>query len=367
MFRKVFTVFLIICGSISATAMMPMLLREGTFWSTPFMSKYADLLHERVFITLDEAFNDAQFTIEYRIRVNQNGVQIPMLFYHSDNDSTLEVSVDNKTVFLHRVYADYDKTDSAKLSGFDYFQGLDVNNKDLIEKTDSVEFFVISDFLYYFKENLAQGEHIVKVKCTAHQRMDGHSLVRQRSFRYFLVPAKFRNLHDGLEINLDASRVKGAIATNLGTPVRGDLNGVAVWSFSSLPQEMIEILYVPQISLVARALVMITPWGLAVICALLLIVLHVFAIWRFRRTYFKRRYSWVMIVGGILVPGLAGLCLVLSYYLTNAAIGEEAGENSPFVVAFISALFYPYILVVYWPAMWVIDRIITVRLRARHQ
>jgi hypothetical protein len=77
----------------------------------------------------------------------------------------------------------------------------------------------------------------------------------------------------------------------------------------------------------------------------------------------NKYFFWVMIAGSILVPLLVLLSYIFSFSLIDLAIGPAASRNHGYT--FLSLAFYPLLLLVYWPAMWLVDRAMARRKR-RH-
>ena len=54
---------------------------EGTLGSSAFSSRDIDILNEKIDLKVDSGFRSAFFRIEYVIRTDRSGTQIPLLFH----------------------------------------------------------------------------------------------------------------------------------------------------------------------------------------------------------------------------------------------------------------------------------------------
>lgn len=69
---------LFICNSAKANMASPFI--EGTKAASAISSRHVDILHESIFIQIDENFHTAKYKVEYMIKSDVVGKQIPLLF-----------------------------------------------------------------------------------------------------------------------------------------------------------------------------------------------------------------------------------------------------------------------------------------------
>jgi hypothetical protein len=332
------------------TANMASPIREGTLSSSAFSSRDIDILKEKIHITLGKDFKTASFVIEYFIRSDIEGVQIPLLFHAQDYVGDFKVWVNNQEVPV---------LDGHTGSLFEKFSD-SFDSSDGESETVTIYWEKESGFIYpvsdlkYFDADLPKGESMIRVEYTASAWSDISKWVKEYSIRYSLSPAKHWRSFGSLEIIVDGSAFSSQLTATIGQPTRGKLDSVAVWDFDSLPADFFEIIYTPEINAYSKFLIAIGPKGLTLFLALVIAVLHYWVVKKFRRSKPARKYSWVVMAGSIINPLIILIGFTLSFGLIDMAIGAAAGGYHGYTVMVI--LLYPILMPVYWLGMWVADK-----------
>ena len=337
----------------------------GTLVAAPFISSHVDIVREKLLIVPDENFETARFSIEYHLRAQRSGAQIPLLFYAVDFREDFRVWVDGNPVALRPAPSSYQALEGTPFSDFSYF--FESNRPDdppqfEMDESPSTGFMVRMEDLKFFETDLTEGDHIIRVEYVAGRWTDHSDWVNHYSFRYALSPAKYWKSFGELEITLDASRFPHPLTSNLGPPTRGDLSSSATWTFTSLPAALVEVVYQPALSANAKKLLALSPTGLAIIVGLILAAFHLLTIRQFRKARPDKRFSWVMLLGSFVVPFLALAAYLYGFELIDAAIGEHAGRNHGY--QFMVLIFYPVLLLVYLGIMWWMDRSLARKFKA---
>ncbi len=355
---RILIVIIIIAFSSVGFANMASPYRFGTKVSNAFTSSEVDILKERINVTLNKESSTANYVVEYFIRTDKEGKQIPLMFYASEYKGDFKVWVDGKKVSLQKIPNDYTRN---KFEGF----SKSYNNKDVDKAEVAIRWRDNSSIIYkltelkYFEVDLAKGEHTIRVEYASNVWEDRSKWVKEFSYRYSLSPARYWKSFGTLEITLDARGFGEELNTNLGKQESGKQDS-AVWKFDKLPADVFEISYVPKISPTANLLINIEPSGLAMIIGLLLWIIHLFLTWRYRRSNPGKRFSWVMILGSLIVPAIILFYYVYSFDIIDSAIGDYASmyHGYNFLVVFI----YPVLMPVYLIVMWISDRMMKNRL-----
>jgi hypothetical protein len=325
---------------------------EGTLGARPFVSQYVSVVHEDLFIQIDENFELALFNVKYHIKSSKGGEQIPFLFYASEYLDSFTVKIDGKEVIVKDVLYDFKVPENTKFKDFSYFFESPSHNdysSVLIKDSPNSGFHVSLQNMIYFETDISEGEHVIEVNYKATKWTDTWDWVNEYSFRYALSPAKYWKSFGTLNIKIDATKFKPALSSNLG-----NVDSVAMWNFDELPAEIVQINYVPKIDQTAQNLINIGPSGLAYITGVLLAILHLgLLIWH-RKKHLSKRYSIVVIIGSILIP----LIFVISWMnysdLIDSFIGEHASRRHGYT--FFTIVLYPIITPIYWALYWVIDK-----------
>lgn len=354
--RLLFLVFVVIAQYSFANMASP--LRIGTLSSTAFSSRDIDILKEKIFINIYKDSQTALYVIEYHVKSNIDGMQIPLLFYAMDYKGSFKISIDNKEVQVLNVP---NELQTALNSPFEKFS----NSFDQPSQIGEIDRIVISwdensNFLYelhdlkYFEADLSKGEHLIRVEYVANAWTDVSDWVKEYSFRYSLSPAKHWKSFGSLEVVLNSEAVKYNLKTNLGLPQQGKLNSVAFWNFEKLPADYIIISYKPEIDKFASFLIAIGPSNLSLLFAILLFIIHIFVVILYRKHYPTNKFSPVVIIGSVFIPLLFLISYILSFNFIDSAIGSEAGRHHGYV--FLVLILYPLITPVYWLILWLLDR-----------
>jgi hypothetical protein len=332
---------------------------EGTYSSAPFTSRDIDIVKERIYVTLDKDFKTALFRIEYRIKADSSGKQIPLLFHAEGYAGDFKVWLDQTPVILMNIP---EKVSGFKESPFNRFTHITqpppaIGNREpetvKIYWEKNLGLYSRVTNLKYFETDISKGEHTIIVEYTANVWVDISRWVKEYSVRYSLSPAKHWRSFGELEITIDASRCGRKITTTLGSPQRGSVDSVATWVFSKLPDDFFTITYIPEVSLFAKALIFINPFWQILLVGIFLTWLHFQAIKKYRKKS-KAKFSWVVITGSIIVPILVLFSYLFSFELIDAVIGPEAGRWHGYT--FMILVLYPFLMPVYWVYMWWVDR-----------
>ena len=354
--RQTLTIILFLIGQL-CFANMASPIRAGTFSSSAFSSRDIDILKEKIYLKVDKDFRTAFYQIEYFIRTDSNGRQIPLLFHAKDYKGDFKIWVDNQEVKLLDIPNEYKTTANTPFERFS-------NSFAQPSRSGEPETVVIyweknSGFVYelndlkYFETDLTKGEHRIRIEYVANVWTDILGWVKEYSFRYSLSPAKNWKSFGSLEITLDASDFNSALTTNLGKPKNGQLDSISVWNFSKLPSDYFDI-YKPEISAFAKIMIAIGPLGLTLIFALLISLLHFISIKKYRKSEPTKKHSWVVIVGSVTIPLIILISYMISYELIDYSIGEEAGNYHGYT--FLAIILYPLLLPIYWVIMWLADK-----------
>jgi len=357
-----FALTILFSAQLKANMSEPVL--RGTLFSRPFVSQFVDISHEDIFIKIDKQFNTASFEITYHINALADGIKIPLLFYAADYETDFNISIDGVPVDLLEIPYDYRITDTTKFHDFSYF--FDAKTDVEREKTrvfdgedNSNGFYLELKGMKYFETNILKGEHTIKVTYTAIKWVDGWDWINKYSFRYALSPAKYWKSFGTLSVTIDASAFENTFTTNLGEPQQGDLASIAKWEFDSLPTETMKISFEPEINKTAVTLIKIRPERLAYIIGLILMILHIMAVRFYRINNPEKKFSWVVIVGSIIVPLMFFLTWIELYPFIDSIIGEHASKEHGY--AGLQIILYPIVMPFYLLVIWLTDRIIKKR------
>ncbi len=317
MFKKTSLLILFIPLWLSANMASP--LQLGTLVTSPFTSKYVAITHENIAIKINRDFSIATYTIEYHIYSEKKGLQIPLLFYASEYLDDFTVTIDGLPVTIKP----YNIGDV--LTNFDTIFNAHFNENLSVKTDDYTEQFSLNkkDFLY-FETAISEGNHVIKVTYKATPWSYDETWLTNYTFRYALAPAKYWKSFGSLQIVLDATEFKNPIKTNLGNVTNGDLNTLSKWTFDELPSDFIEISFNPKMSTWAQFLISMDTFGISLFISLFLVLVHFYAISKYRKKNLKKTFSPVVLIGSFIIPFLFVADLVFAYALIDNALGKYA-------------------------------------------
>lgn len=348
--RTFIAVLLFALSSVSF-ANMASPYRDGTKVASAFTSSEIDILKERINVTLNKESATANYVVEYFIRTDREGKQIPLLFYASEYKGDFKVWVDGKEVSVQKIPDDYVRSN---FNGFSKsFNNSDADNAEVaIRWRENSSVIYKLNELKYFEVDLVKGAHTIRVEYTANVWENRSKWVKEYSYRYSLSPAKNWKSFGTLEITLDARGFGEELTTNLGKQESGNQDS-AVWKFNKLPADVFEISYTPKVSSFASFLISVEPFGLAAFAGIMLLIIHLFLTWRYRKNNPEKRFSWVMIAGSLIVPAIILFYYVYSFEIIDNVIGVNASRYHGY--NFLAVIIYPVLMPVYLIVMWIVD------------
>lgn len=355
---KVFILLILFAFSSISFANMASPYREGTKVASAFSSRDVDILKEKISVSLNKDNSDAYYIVEYTIKSDVNGNQIPLLFYAVDYKGDFKVWVDGREVTVQKIPDTYT---SGTFDGFSKsFYGNNYGNPEVaIRWEENLSTIYKLNDLKYFELDLSEGEYVIRVEYTAAIWENRSDWIKEYGYRYSLSPAKHWKSFGSLEISVNANGFGEDIKTNLGKPSVGRLDSVAVWKFDKLPADVFEITYSPKVSSLANILLAMEPFGLSVVLGFILLIIHFLTVWKYRIDNPSKKFSWVMLVGSLAVPAAVLVFFVYAFSLIDDAIGIHASRYHGY--NFLVILIYPVLMPAYMILMWIIDWLIKKR------
>lgn len=347
-----------------AQANMSSPFREGTKAASAFSSRHVDILHENIIIQIDKDFHTAKYKIEYTIKSNVAGKQIPLLFYAIDYKDNFCVWLDDHPVKVFDI--PFDKSESSELiftdfsNNFERSLGNHWEAKGLWDDNRPETYFYAYE-MKYFQPELPQGIHRIRVEYTAFPWLDCSDWINEYSFRYSLSPARNWKSFGTLDITVEQAGEVKVYSSNLGMPKEGKIKQINTWHFTSLPDaDFLKLTYKPEPNSYAKILLSVGPEGLAAVFGILLFLLHLRTMISYRKRNLQKRFSRIVIAGSILIPFLFLLFCIYSFSLIDFVIGDDASQRHGYIILIM--IFYPIILPFYWLVMWLLDKYVKYRM-----
>lgn len=356
-------IFLLVLGCLAlgnhaGAAINPYL--EGTLSGSIFPSPKVEVIEEHIRITLDSDFQTAEIVMEYLIRSDE-AVQIPLLYWADSPGSELVAFWDEVPIDVSEIPAAYPEPIGTPFEDFAgiYDPPKDFEQADIYISTGGNRGYYL-DFneLYYFEVDSLTQDHKFTLSYTATCGISLESWIKEHDVRFSFSPREFWSTDAPLRVTLNAAQFSEPIVTNLGEPTTGEVNELATWEFEHPPATMIEISAKAEVSKIASFFMTITPAGMTAVLALLVLLLHFYFIFRWRKKHPTKRFSWVAIVGSILLPIPVLSAWILFFAFIDVLIGAEATGNHGFtlVIFILYPILTPLYLIIAWLTDWLYMR-----------
>ncbi len=334
--------FLLLAQFLNANMSSP--YRVGTKGAFAVCSRNINILSEKIHIKIDNNFNEAYYTIEYNIKSDYYGEQVPLLFVAIDYLKDFKVFYDDKPVeVLNYIENLGDFPDTIKTDG----------NQSIVKVAwdkQGEENVYLKD-LKFFKTDIQKGTHHIKVtyKAICWEYL-GHWIV-EKTFRYSLLPARYWKSFGTFELTIEQEGNEKYKINFDDTVIEEQIK---TWKFNKIPSDYLKIELIPTISVFARVLLFLKPFFISLIPTLLLVIFHYRLTFVYRQKNLSKRFSIVVIIGSIIVPFLGFLAFMSAYDLIDYALGIYASRNHAYI--FLVIIFYPIVLLFYWILFWLIDK-----------
>ncbi len=327
-----------------AFANMASPLMQGTEAATAIASRDIDVLYERLFIEIDDAFETAFIQAEYDILVPENATTIPLLFLALQYDGDFAAYLNDKHIETNWLGdLNYQQLDSLGKyftynTSHDDFTTIKISWSD----STSLQHYRIDDCVY-LDVPIRAGKHTIRVEYTATKWTDLSELVRQDVFKYSLTPARYWKSFGGLECHIKNTESSIPITTNLGAPDEGTLDSIAIWHFQKLPLEVITIRTQNNISQIGKIAASIHASGFMYFIGFLLIGLHIFLIRRYRKTNPTGCFSLPVALGSLFFPAITLSSYLFAEGMIDTLIGQHASRfhGYSFLIIFLYVFLMP--------------------------
>lgn len=318
----------------------------GSKQSEAYSSNDIDIIDEQLRVKILDV-SKALFDITYTVESSQDGYQIPLVFDMMNDTDSFYVWV-NGVKTETKITSDYlDQTD------------LHIWKDSLRNNFDATRNYDITEFRY-FEVDLPKGVNTIRVQYIAKATIDKWGWVNKYIFEYNLEPAKQWRSFKNLNVSIDATAVPHKYEVIFGDTAIVD--SVKSWQFSSLPNSGITITYEPEISDTAQFLISLDPFGIMCIASLLMIVIHLYFIIRYRKYHPQKKFSIVVFLPVLFMPFIAGLIYMWAHGLIYDVIGEYATRRGSYSFLIIPFL-YIFIMPIYLLGVWITDMLLKKKLR----
>lgn len=315
---------------------------DGSQHSVLFGSTNAVVKREIIDIRLIkepvDQFYYAEYKIKYFIHSNQKQT-LPLVFLALGISDEKEIKINNRSASIQKL--DFEKNDYSFIEK--------KNNRMFLKYSEDSEISINPEELIYFSADLEKGENVIEVTYDAFLQYNTFGFIRNYELEYSLYPSKFWKSFGPIEVNLRIDDNAEITKSNLGD---FDIkNNLAKWIIKSGNHENIKIRISEKTSILSKVLMFINPLGIAFLGLVGLFFINLKLLKKNPKTY-------IFVLGIILVPILFYVIYFLSYDLINLSLGKEHTKHG---YIFLIVFTYPFLLLIYWLAMWLIRKKIKIQ------
>lgn len=322
----------------------------GSTNTNAFTSSHIDILKERIDVYLSKDSSTAVFDVQYTIRTQVAGRQIPLLFVTEQYSNGFSVWIDGQPVIMRSLPEPFYDTTQDLCSFRPYFKAAG-DHTIAIDWRPGVTDRYDRDELHYFEASPDTGVHTIRVRYTADPQLHRMEWTSKYTFGYMLKPATYWQSFGHLDIVLHKTGFPFAITTDLPGAQISDT--AITWQTNQAIPDHFSISYTPVFSGLAGWLIRIDPFRLAIITGICLALLHVWLMYRHRRRS-AVRFSAFMIAGALLVPFFFCFSYMWFHDLIDLLISPWDSRYHGYT--FLVFVFYPLITPVYLLLAWLADR-----------
>ncbi len=330
--------------------------RPGTGIGLPFVSQHASVRHESLKIQPSADLKTCRFDVVYDIFTDTVGLRIPLLFIAHQYQQGMKIWVDGQAVETQQVPGQYFYREHSPASRFwarDSSGLVDLQTFAIEWEPGEPHHYGLSE-MHFFEVDLNQGAHQVRVEYTAEVWSYLHEWLKDQRFLYALDPAAHWYAFGALDVTLDASLSPLPLTTNLGPLDSGDLASIAVWHFDSLPDvKTLEVTVEPKPLGNGQTMIDFGMEGFMWLSGGILALLHLLTMWWWRKRNPTKKFSWIWLLGSLVVPFAAMVVFCMSYSWIADAIGPAASHRSSYF--FLIFVFYPFAALGYGLITFFID------------
>ncbi len=353
------TILFVICCKNFLHANMANPIITGRYGTSAFISRNVEIVMEDIYITVSNDLQNAFIKINYLIDCKKSGKQIPMLFLAYNFRSNFTIKVDEKPIELLDVPQSFYIPDTVNGYGYNYlYKPEELTNKPkVVVKWSDYEDYEIMNLndMKYFEWNLDSGLHKIEVTYWTSASFDRSDWINEYIFKYSLSPARYWSKVGIISVTLTVGDDNAHVITNLGEPAEGKVPYQAKWVFSGVPQDYIHIQIEPKLNFLARTLIKISPFYLAIIVGIVLSSIHFIAFIKYRKDFVNKKFNPLMIGGSIFIPFITIVAYMAFFPMIDNVIGIHASRFHGYT--FLSMFLYFIITPVYLLTAWITDKI----------
>ncbi|MCZ4242896.1 hypothetical protein [Pedobacter punctiformis] len=294
---------------------------------------------------LSEHFYLAHYLISYELNAAQNQL-LPLLFIAIDLENKPVIKLNGKVIQIEDLKKKYAKDSLGQYSFIKPYRNDEVN---IFYKKDESKTVSISN-LVYFNANVIAGKNVITVEYNASLGNNNFGFVRNFDLEYALFPSKYWKSFGPIHIELNIPKELGMKSSSIGNPEVNDQK--YSWVLNQVPEEDLKISLGPNLPFLAKILIAISPFGIAILFTLGTIFIHYKKVKNHRKSL-KTSYNWALAIGIFLVPVLFYTVYFSSFSLIDWILGDISLDKHGYVFLFIFTL--PVFWIIYGLFSWAVD------------
>lgn len=328
----------------------------GTQSGSAIAGKDINIIREKVDVKIKKDIRQADITVEYLLKSEESGVQIPLIFYADNYVGGFSVSLNDKPVQLSKVESDFDFS-AFGMPEIENAENLKLSYGDFGRNDGEIEMPLID--LKYFKTDLNEGIHKVVLKYTAEAWVDqsgtNRQYIKEYSYRYSLAAAKQWKSAGGMDLTIESEDPERHFTVNLGDFTEELPDRKHLWKMDGAPSvDHIVIQLTPKVSSLHQTFLNLFPVYIWLFGIVLMLPLIWWMVKRWRKRNPGNKPTGIIIVAVLLFPLLVFGWMLLTSYLIDSSGNPEiyipGGVAFQFILFVVGVIIFS--LAVLLPVLW---------------
>jgi hypothetical protein len=314
-----------------------------------FSSKELDVVREFIKIKIFNSYVDiytAHYFITYEIN-SPRDFSLPLLFV-GDGLANSPITYVNGKLVKNTTFKN--KIDPNLMAQYPFLETSESEFVTIKYDKDS-PYSVAKEGLVYFESPIKKGKNTITIEYDGNMESNNYGFIRKHDLEYALFPSRFWKSFGPIQIDMELPKEFEIDESSIGEPI-SEIENNKRFILKSIPAEDLKIKISPRISFLSRALITVSPLGIAIISTLLLMYFH-FVLLKRKTKKPKTRFNWVLILGIFTIPILFYTIFLSSYGLIDLTLGENSLNRHGYIFLIVVTL--PLFWLIYGFIIWVIN------------
>lgn len=322
---------------------------DGSTGSTLLGSKDCDVISERIDITAITKYNEYQlfdlhYKVSYKIK-SAKTANLPLLFIGTGLTTPDYIMVNGKKV-------NYQSSNKNSIDKFPFLKPVnDIGTEKRVSFDGETDYRIPVDGNLYFDAPIVEGENTITLEYIGTPEYNIYGILRKFKIEYALYPSKYWKSFGPITVFLHLTPDTEFRSTNIGDAKKLE-NNVYEINIDHLTHDNLEIVYSKKISLLAKLLIMLDPFGISCICFVLMAYLHYRWVVKVRKKR-PKKFNYTVLLGSLIISILYSLIYIFSFDLIDWLVDEQGMKHGYILLAIF--IMTPFAFMIELTFSWYID------------